>query len=582
MTRTLLPTTLRAKVLIGAFAIFTLAPQFQLAAQKAAPKADAKKVASAVPANPDAQTILHVLNRLGYGPKPGDISRVRAMGLAAYIDQQLNPEKIADPKVDAALAQFPTLTMSTEELSKKYFAPLEAMRRDAQLKQARAAIKEGKSANDPAMVAQAQAQLTPEGQALRQEGQQVLQALMQSRLIRAVDSEKQLNEVLVDFWFNHFNVYAQKGAVHDYLNEYDRDIIRPYVLGNFRDMLGAVAHSPAMLFYLDNFQSVDPKAAERQMAAQNLRRGRANQRRPGAPMPQNMERLEQQQQRMPRGLNENYARELMELHTLGVDGGYTQKDVQEVARVFTGWTIDQPRSGGSFEFRAQTHDMDEKIVLGKSFGKKETGEAEGERVLDMLAMHPSTARHISFKLAQRFVSDTPPDSLVDRAAARFLETKGDLREVMRTIITSPEFFTDEAYRAKVKTPLDFVASAVRATGASINNAQPLVQALRNLGMPLFGCQPPTGYSTTSDAWVNTGALLNRMNFALGLVSNQQRGVRVNLQALAPGTDEETRDKLLRETLASQVSSSTQATLAKATSQPQLLALLFGSPEFQKR
>jgi uncharacterized protein (DUF1800 family) len=275
----------------------------------------------------------------------------------------------------------------------------------------------------------------------------------------------------------------------------------------------------------------------------------------------------------------------MELHTLGVDGGYTQKDVQEVARVFTGWTIDQPRGGGSFLFRPAMHDAGNKTVLGQSISGHDgtDGMREGERVLDILAMHPATAKHLAYKLAERFVSDTPPASLLDRVAKVYLDTKGDLRAVTRAILTSPEFFSIDAFRAKVKTPLDFAISAARVTGARLNSAAPIVQALRTtLGMPLYGCQPPTGYKTTADAWVNTGALLSRMNFGLQLVSNQQRQIRVDTTALAPDTSGETRDALVDQILAGDISASTAATLAKAPNPQQLLTLLLGSPEFQKR
>jgi uncharacterized protein (DUF1800 family) len=362
------------------------------------------------------------------------------------------------------------------------------------------------------------------------------------------------------------------------------------VLGNFRDMLGAVAHSPAMLFYLDNFQSVDPNQSSREQdqRMQHLRQRLNNPRARITPQQreQALARLEQAKKQMPRGLNENYARELMELHTLGVDGGYTQKDVQEMARIFTGWTIDQPRAGGRFVFKPEWHDPNSKTILGQTISGHSgvDGMREGERALDILAMHPKTAHRIAYQLAQRFVSDTPPSSLVDRAAGVYRKTKGNLREVMRSILESPEFFSEEAYNAKVKTPLDFVVSAARVTGATIIHAGPLVQALRNnLGMPLYGCQPPTGYSTTADAWVNTGALLARMNFGLSLVSNQQpRAIRVNTRALAPDTSESTRKGLVDAVLAGRVSASTSATLAKAPNPPQLLALLLGSPEFQKR
>lgn len=552
-------------------------------------RAIAQKGESAIPSEPDAQTILHVLNRIAYGPKPGDIERVRAMGLDNYINQQLHPEKISDQAVDATLARFPTLTMSAEQLAEQYYRPAEAARRDQQAKLAKAAVKDAKAADDEMAMDAAKAKISPEEQKLRQETAAVLQNLTQARIIRAVDSERQLNEVLTDFWFNHFNVYAQKGAVNEYLNVYERDAIRPYVLGNFRDMLGAVARNPAMLFYLDNYQSADPKMGERgvndQIAQLERRISSANGRLTPQQREQAMARIEAAKKNMPRGLNENYARELMELHTLGVDGGYTQKDVQEVARVFTGWTIDQPRGGGTFVFKPQMHDPGNKSVLGTSIAgfSGADGLREGERVLDLLAMHPATAHHIAFELAQRFVADVPPASVVDRATKVYLHTKGNLREVTRAIITSPEFFSIDAYGAMVKTPLDFTISAARVTGAQIIGAAPIVQALRtSLGMPLYGCQPPTGYKTTADAWVNTGALLARMNFGLQLVGNQQRMIHVNTAALAPDTSAATRDRLANQILAGQISTSTSATLAKAPNPQQLLTLLLGSPEFQKR
>ena len=281
------------------------------------------------------------------------------------------------------------------------------------------------------------------------------------------------------------------------------------------------------------------------------------------------------QNRRPRGLNENYARELMELHTLGVDGGYTQKDVQEVARAFTGWTIANPRQGGGFQFEPRMHDDGEKIVLGHRI-KAGGGQHDAEEVLDILAAHPSTARFIATKLARRFVSDQPPAALVDRAAARFRATKGDIREVVRTIVTSPEFFAPAAYRAKVKTPFEFVASAMRAARADTTNAMPLVQAMRDLGMPPYQCQPPTGYADRAEAWVNTGALLNRMNFAISLTEGRLRGIRTPWQSGSPGT------VILDQVLAGDLSASTLATVDKAARPQQSVALLLGSPEFQRR
>jgi len=297
----------------------------------------------------------------------------------------------------------------------------------------------------------------------------------------------------------------------------------------------------------------------------------------------------------PKGLNENYGRELMELHTLGVDGGYTQKDVTEVARAFTGWTIQNPRMGGGFVFDAKIHDRGQKVVLGqviKAGGRLD----DGEQVLDILAKHPSTARFIATKLARRFVSDTPPAALVDRMSARFRETDGDLREVMRTLLTSPEFLSPDAYRAKVKTPFEFVVSAVRATGTEVQDATPLVRAMQQLGMPLYMCQPPTGYKDTADAWVNTGALVSRMNFALQLAGNNLRGggraglktgnnesAGNGLQAVpSRGSDPQAPDRIIGAVLNNDISDTTRATIAKASSAEQMTALTLGSPEFQRR
>jgi uncharacterized protein (DUF1800 family) len=265
----------------------------------------------------------------------------------------------------------------------------------------------------------------------------------------------------------------------------------------------------------------------------------------------------------------------MELHTLGVDGGYTQKDVTEVARAFTGWTIQNPRQGGGFVFNARLHDPGEKIVLGHRI-KPGGGMGDGEQVLDILASHPSTATFIATKLARRFVGDTPPPVLVERAASRFRATGGDLREVMRTILTSPEFLSPEVYRAKVKTPFEFVTSAVRATAASVDEAQPLVRALQQLGMPLYQCQPPTGYKDSADAWVNTGALVGRMNFAVSLANNQLRGITVRLGTAPDGSP------VSHAMLAGDISDATKATIAKASSPEQMAALTLGSPEFQRK
>jgi uncharacterized protein (DUF1800 family) len=488
-----------------------------LLAMSFVPLAVVLRADSAVPSPPDDKTIVHVLNRIGFGPRPGDIERVRSIGLAAYIDQQLHPERIADRQMAGRLASFSTLTLSTRELASDYFIPAMRPRRQAKNR--------------------ADWGRQPEPAGIRRQRRVPLEELSQQKLLRAAFSDRQLEEVMTDFWFNHFNVFAGKGATGVYLVEYEREVIRPHVLRKFRDLLRATATSPAMLFYLDNWQSAGPNAHARQSR---------------------------------RGLNENYGRELLELHTLGVDGGYSQNDVVEVARCFTGWTIQAPRQGGGFRFERRLHDDGEKVVLGHRI-KAGGGQSDGEQVLDILAAHPSTARFIATKLVQRFVSDAPPTALVDRAADRFRDTHGDIREVLRTILTSPEFFATDAYRAKVKTPFEFVVSTIRATASEVTNAESLVQAVRQLGMPLYMCQPPTGYSDVADAWVNSGALLNRMNVALALTEGRMRGIEPSV-----GID------VARTALVHELSATTAATIAKASDSRQAAALTIGSPEFQRR
>jgi len=526
----------------------------------------AEKPRSAVPANPDDRAIAHVLNRVGFGPAPGDLERVRGIGLAAYIEQQLHPERIADEGMAARLEGLQTIDKSARQLAQEYYVPAQ-MERIARQKQA---------AQDPAMTTPSP---TPQTDAQRGE-RQMLVDLSHQKILRAAYSERQLEEVLVDFWFNHFNVFAGKGVTRIYLSEYEREAIRPHVLGKFGDLLQAVAESPAMLFYLDNWQSAAPAEAA-MTGSQGPGRGRPGaRRRSGINQPRTLADMPPAaQNRRPRGLNENYARELMELHTLGVDGGYSQKDVQEVARAFTGWTIANPRQGGSFTFEPRMHDNGEKLVLGRKI--KAGGKKDGEQVLDILASHPSTARHIALKLARRFVSDNPPAELVERAAQRFRDTDGDIREVVRTIVTSPEFFAAASYRAKIKTPFEFVVSAVRAARVETVNVLPFVQSLRDLGMPLYMCQPPTGYSDKAEAWVNTGALLNRMNFAVALTSGRMRGGRGQPSRVADRAQVSS-DTIASAVMAGDVSASTSATVAKATTAPQAVALLLGSPEFQKR
>ena len=487
-------------------------------------------ILSAAPPSPaDEAAIVHVLNRVGFGPTPGDVDHVRRVGVQGYIEEQLHPERIADEGMREHLADFTTVRSSTADLLQRFQRPLAQARRE---RQQQSAVQD--NPDTPARRARPSRDVLPN---------LPLVELSQQKLLRAVYSDRQLEEVLTDFWFNHFNVDARKGPVRFMVTEYERDAIRPYVLGRFRDLLGATAKSPAMLFYLDNWMS----GAEQGMKTQREQKTRRQQR----------------AQPARSGLNENYARELMELHTLGVDGSFTQKDVTEVARAFTGWTIERPRVRGAFKFEPRLHAAGVKTVLGHRIDAG--GINDGEAVLDILAAHPSTARFVSTKLARRFVSETPPPALVDRLSARFRATKGDLREVMRALLTSPEFLAPSTYGAKIKTPFEYVVSAIRATGQDVVDARPAVRSLQQLGMPLYQCQPPTGYKDTADAWVNTGALINRMNFAVALAS-------------AEGVARRHKSDVLRGV---PVSDATRATIAKAATPEQALALALGSPEFQR-
>jgi uncharacterized protein (DUF1800 family) len=426
----------------------------------------------------------------------------------------------------------------------------------------------------------------------------VVDELSEAKLLRAVYSERQLEEVMTDFWFNHFNVFIGKGPERLLLTNYEQEVIRPHALGKFEDLLVATAKSPAMLYYLDNWMSVGPNSLQALGVPQRpvVRYGPYGRPRiyrgpnPNAKRKQNS------------GLNENYGRELLELHTLSVNGGYSQRDVTEVAKVFTGWTIDKPDEGMSFRFDPRMHEPGPKFVLGHHIKPK--GEGEGKQVLHMLATSPQTAHFISLKLAQRFVADDPPAALVDRMAKTFQKKKGDIREVLSTLFHSPEFWAEGTYRAKVKTPLEFVASAVRAAGASIDDALPLVRQLNNMGMPLYGAQPPTGYSMKADSWVSSSALLNRMNFALALTSGKVRGVKIDAVELAGGppapsdlalTLSTMEAKILGSDVSRQTHDSIVAQLSpsqrgdpKKTQPPKppdastIAGLLLGSPEFQRR
>jgi uncharacterized protein (DUF1800 family) len=642
------------------------------------------KPSETIPARMEEQKrAIHALNRLTFGPRPGDVARVMQLGVDKWIEIQLHPEKIEDRPLDARLAPFRTLGMNTKEIVDNF--PTEQMIKqvadgkaglpsdpntravyEAQLRRyenkqerkekggtvksqanfdsQRASSASGapgeddtsNGAADPDMVRRREErraanlktqelldlppdermkeilQMSPEDRralaattkgpradaltegmnptqketvmALGNPEQVPVNELMQAKLLRAIYSERQLDEVMTDFWFNHFNIFINKGADRFLLTSYERDAIRPHVLGKFEDLLVATAKSPAMMFYLDNWLSVGPNSdiALGTPAHAQRRRGHTPSPGPGAQRPRKGKQVS--------GLNENYGRELMELHTLSVNGGYSQKDVTEVAKIFTGWTIDQPNKGGGFHFEPRMHEPGDKVVLGHRI--KDKGEKEGLEVLHLLAHNPKTAHFISQKLAMRFVSDDPPAALVDRMTQTFLKKNGDIREVLRTMFRSPEFWSPNVYRAKVKTPLEFVVSSVRASGAEVDDARALVGTLNNMGMMPYGMMPPTGYSMKADVWVNSSALLGRMNFALGLAAGKVRGVKINWAAPATGTTvaapvdgQQALAKLEDSLLAGDISKQTHDTISKQLRPPKVAAitgLILGSPEFQRR
>ena len=636
-----------------------------LCAQMALARKDKETSSSQMP---EQKRAMHALNRLTFGPRPGDSNRVMAMGVDQWIDQQLHPDKIDDHALEARLAPLRTLRMDTRDIVEN-FPPEQVIKAVAEGKQSlpsdpskRAVYKaqlerfeqkqERKQGGADAAVAPGEAWLTDDERARRREErlyadlraeqildlppdqrmreilkmppedqralaaslkgdkrdeflegmdakqretlmalnnpqQVVVDELVQAKLLRAIYSERQLQEVMTDFWFNHFNVFIGKGADRYLMTSYERDVIRPHALGKFEDLLVATAQSPAMLFYLDNWMSVGPNS---EIANGMPKRSRRARYRPP---------VVRQARGRRSGLNENYGRELMELHTLGVNGGYTQKDATEVARVFTGWTLKQPKQGGGFTFEERMHEPGDKIVLGHRI--KSNGEKEGREVLQLLARHPSTAKFICGKLAIRFVSDNPSPALVDRMAQTFLKKKGDISEVLKTLFHSPEFWAPDAYRAKVKTPLEFIVSAVRANGANVTDAMPLARQLQNMGMPLYDMQPPTGYPMKADAWVNSSALLGRMNFALTLTSGKLKGVRADADRMGnlPSDPQAALATLENTLLEGDVSQQTHVTIANKLQDPQISGrklddpmrppnvsaiegLLLGSPEFQRR
>ncbi len=489
--------------------------------------------AQPAPAAADDAAILHVLNRLGYGPRPGDVERVRAMGLPAYVEQQLHPERLPDGDLQRRLAGLRTLKMSAVEIALHY--PRGGIERS---------VEELKKQGKMEEASRLESMLPPEDQ--RGRPRDILQELVDQKIIRAVHSPRQLEEVMVDFWMNHFNVNWNKAADRYLVTSYERDVIRPHALGKFRDLLLATAQSPAMLFYLDNWQSTGPNAT--------LRGNRKA------------------------GLNENYARELMELHTLGVDGGYTQKDVVEVARCLTGWTLKDPRRGATYEFRSAWHDDGVKVVLGRDIAAG-GGERDGVAVIDLLSRSPRTARFIATKLCRRFVSDDPPAALVDRVARTFLETDGDIRQTVRAVVTSAEFGSPQVRRAKIKTPLELVASSIRAVDGETRGGMTLTAALNRLGMVPYMCVPPTGYADKAEAWVSAGALLERLSFAIALMEGRMVGTEV------PAPGDASIDRLVQALLGGQCSPETRQTLLTAgenVTGAKRVGLVLGSPEFQRR
>jgi uncharacterized protein (DUF1800 family) len=522
----------------------------------------------------EREAAAHLLNRFAYGPRPGQVDAVVKMGLDRWFERQLAAD-LPDPSVREELRDFPALAMSSIEIARVYPSPGQVLRQarkagvisdDGLNKMDAADLKpdqdDSGNAARPADSERRERRRAvlrwAEGQGIHPQ-RELIGQLMAQKLYRAVQSENQLAEVMTDFWFNHFNVSMTDNQARPWLLSYERDAIRPNALGKVRGLLEATARHPAMLLYLDNAQSTAAAEAETTMG------GRMDGRRGGRG-------LKSPPAKRARGVNENYARELMELHTLGVDGGYTQADVVQVARAFTGWTMIPPdrreeverrlararRAGGpgsasfatdgDFLFRADMHDAGAKTVLGKRLPAGR-GVEDGEDVLDLLAVHPATARHLATKLAVRFVSDQPPPALVDRLTTVYLQTGGDVRALLRAIAQSPEFWSRRAVGAKVKSPFELAASALRATGARVESPRAALQWIARMGQPLYAYQAPTGYPDRAEAWVSTGALLNRMNFGLQLASGRVDGVGLDLPALLPaaerGREPASREEALR-------------------------------------
>jgi uncharacterized protein (DUF1800 family) len=469
------------------------------------------------------QQIAHLLNRITFGARPGDLEAVKAEGIKNYLASQLNPSSIAESQeVIQQVQNTPQLQASPGQLIAQY-RQIQKQRKDQKQQSQNGEVKD-----------------TAEMQNVRKK---TMQALVQTRLVRAIDSKRQLQEVMTDFWYNHFNISIDKGLDHALVGAYEEQAIRPYALGRFRDLLGATCHHPAMLFYLDNWQN--------SKAGMLDRKGKEI------------------------GINENYARELMELHTLGVDGGYTQKDVQELARVLTGLGLAGPRmaqaTGGGMwgYFNSNNHDFGDKVVLGQRIAG--TGEQEIEQALDMLARHPATAHHIAYQLAQYFVADNPPASLVDKLAAKFSQSDGSIKAVMTALLDSPEFWDGRYNNDKYKNPFRYIVSVFRATKTEPQDYTAVAQFLRMQGQPMYGCLTPDGYKNTQSAWLNPDALMNRINFATMVGSGKAKFLN----------DQPVEYTVARDTVnGGKLSAHTEAVIGKAPGTLKL-ALLMGSPEFMR-
>ena len=505
------------------------------------------------PALTPRDSAYHVLNRLAYGARPGEADSVARFGVMKWIDRQLDPGRIPDDLLAAREHEFKILSYDRGDLAQRY--------RDAQ--QQRREMQRDLAASGDSM--------RPPASGPMRELRELGGELQELAVMRAALSERQLREVMVDFWTNHFNVFVGKGADRFLLPSYIEETIRPRALGRFDDLLIATAESPAMMFYLDNALSVAPGSSPPRPPFNPFRRQRFGRNE----MPQDRQR------RQPTGINENYARELLELHTLGVDGGYTQQDVIEVARIFTGWSIERPDRGAGFVFRDWAHDRGTKHVFGLTF--KDDGQNEGIRLLKFLAMQHATMHHVSAKLCALFVADEPPDGCIDAAVAAWEHSNGDIRPVLRAIFSSPDFWAPQAVGTKVKTPFEFVVSAVRAAGIEPDSTPRLAGLVGRLGEPLYQQPAPTGYAETEAHWVNSGALLARMNAAMMIAKNSSSIPDV-------GDHVQLVDLIDRQLLAGTMSAHTRSVILEqladindpAQARTMALGLALGGPDFQKQ